>query len=170
MWNDTELPLAVLFTFRCYGTWLHGDPRGSVDRAHNIYGTSFISESPGWQNYKKEQMLRPELKLNARMRRSAVKGLRDVCARRNWLIIAVNARTNHIHSVIDVKGHDTTRALAALKANATKRLREDRLWTREETPWAAKGSRRKLWNERSIEQAVDYVLHGQGGDLPDFDQ
>jgi len=37
MWNDTDIPLAYLITFRCYGTWLHGDERGSVDRFHNQY-------------------------------------------------------------------------------------------------------------------------------------
>jgi hypothetical protein len=35
MWNNTNLPLAYLITFRCYGTWLHGDERGSVDRFRN---------------------------------------------------------------------------------------------------------------------------------------
>jgi hypothetical protein len=33
-----RIPLAYLITFRSYGTWLHGDPRGSVDRFHNVYG------------------------------------------------------------------------------------------------------------------------------------
>ena len=37
MWNDTDIPLAYLITFRSYGTWLHGDKRGSVDRFHNHY-------------------------------------------------------------------------------------------------------------------------------------
>jgi hypothetical protein len=37
MWNDTDIPLANLITFRCYGTWLHGDQRGSIDRFHNAY-------------------------------------------------------------------------------------------------------------------------------------
>lgn len=169
MWNDTDLPLAVLFTFRCYGTWLHGDPRGSVDRNHNIYGTSFITESPGWQSYRKEQMVRPESKLNAGRRRSTIAGVREVCVKRGWSILAINARTNHVHSVVEVHGYDTKRALAALKAGATKRLREDKLWMSKETPWAEKGSRRKLWNERHIEQAIEYVISGQGRDLPDFD-
>jgi hypothetical protein len=31
MWNDRDIPLAYLTTFRCYGTWLHGDDRGSVE-------------------------------------------------------------------------------------------------------------------------------------------
>ena len=33
-------PLAYLITFRSYGTWLHGDERGSIDRRnYNRYGT-----------------------------------------------------------------------------------------------------------------------------------
>jgi hypothetical protein len=36
-----DIPLAYFFTFRAYGTWLHGDERGSVDRFHNQYGTPF---------------------------------------------------------------------------------------------------------------------------------
>ena len=34
-----SVPLAYLITFRTYGTWLHGDARGSVDREHNVFGT-----------------------------------------------------------------------------------------------------------------------------------
>jgi hypothetical protein len=37
--DDNEFPLAYLITFRCYGTWVHGDDRGSMDRKHNIYRT-----------------------------------------------------------------------------------------------------------------------------------
>ena len=36
-----EFPLAYLITIRCFGTWLHGDERLTVDRhGLNIYGTS----------------------------------------------------------------------------------------------------------------------------------
>ena len=30
--DENEFPLAYLITFRCYGTWVHGDERGSMDR------------------------------------------------------------------------------------------------------------------------------------------
>ena len=40
-----EFALAYFITFRCYGTWLHGDERGSVDRFHNIYGMPFIPKN-----------------------------------------------------------------------------------------------------------------------------
>jgi len=36
-------------------------------------------------------------------------------------------------------------------------------------PWADKGSNRRLWNQQSVARAVDYVLYGQGDDLPEFD-
>jgi hypothetical protein len=59
--------------------------------------------------------------------------------------------------------------LNAFKANATRQLKEDQLWPHQFSPWADKGSKRLLWNERSVANAIDYVLNGQGGDLPDFD-
>jgi hypothetical protein len=40
--NPDRVPLAYLITFRAYGTWLHGDSRGSVDRFHNRYGAPLI--------------------------------------------------------------------------------------------------------------------------------
>jgi len=37
--QDRNEHLAYLITFRCYGTWLHGDERGSIDRrTYNRYG------------------------------------------------------------------------------------------------------------------------------------
>ena len=41
--DDNEFPLAYLITFRCYGTWLHGDERGSYRRS---YGDRL--EGEGW--------------------------------------------------------------------------------------------------------------------------
>src|SRR5437868_10526829 len=32
------LPVAYLITFHTYGTWLPGDPRGTVTRHHNLHG------------------------------------------------------------------------------------------------------------------------------------
>ena len=63
----------------------------------------------------------------------------------------------------------TERALTAFKANATRQMREDGCWRRDSSPWAEKGSNRYLWNERSVAQAIDYVLYGQGDEPPDFD-
>ena len=169
MWNDTEIPLAVLFTFRCYGTWLHGDERGSVDRHRNVFGTPRIPQIDGWRDYNQELLEHPPVLLDAKMRRAVEKAIRELCEKRGWRLLAINVRTNHVHVVIGIGGKNVDQVLIALKANSTKQMRSDSCWPNEHSPWADKGSKRKLWNERSIANAVDYVVNGQGFDLPDFD-
>ncbi|MBK8465692.1 MAG: transposase [Chloracidobacterium sp.] len=169
MWNDTDIPLAVFFTFRCYGTWLHGDERGSVDRNNNKYGSPRIQANSNWRKHSEELLLHPPVTLNAASRKSVEKAIRDLCLKRNWTLLAINVRTNHIHVVICIGSKKPQDALIALKANATRQLREDRLWIHEHSPWADKGSKRNLWNEKSIWEACNYVNNEQGDKLPDFD-
>ncbi len=77
-------------------------------------------------------------------------------------------RTNHVHTVVSASQKKPELVLNAFKANAT-RLRQDGLWPHSFSPWADKGSKRRLWNEQSVARAIDYVVNGQGDDLPDFD-
>jgi hypothetical protein len=51
--SDDHTPLAYLITFRSYGTWLHGDPRGSVDRFHNVYGTPRLPPNSQREKYER---------------------------------------------------------------------------------------------------------------------
>jgi len=169
MWNDTDTPLAVFFTFRCYGTWLHGDERGAVDRNNNIYGSPKIKPNSNWSKHNETQLRHSPVTLDAACRSSIDKAIRETCSRRCWPLLALNIRTNHVHSVVAIGTNNSTNALIALKANATRQLRENGLWLHDLTPWAEKGSKRKLWNEKSVWEACDYVMNGQGNDLPDFD-
>ena len=73
-----------------------------------------------------------------------------------------------VHTVVTASRKPSL-VLNAFKANATRDLRERGLWQHGFSPWADKGSKRKLWNERSVARAIDYVLYGQGDDLPEFD-
>jgi Transposase and inactivated derivatives len=169
MWNDTDIPLAIFITFRCHGTWLHGDDRGSIDRFNNKYNSPRIPRNSNWIKHNQELLKHPPALLTAHQRRSAEKGIRDCCAKRKWNLLAINVRTNHIHTVVVVGDKKPTAVLIAFKANATRQMREDRCWHFEHSPWVEKGSKRNLWNERSIANAIEYVINGQGGDLPDFD-
>ena len=169
MWNDTDVPLAVFFTFRCYGTWLHGDERGAVDRNNNLYGSPKIPANSNWRKHNEQLLLYPQVKLNAASRRSVEKAIRDACIKRGWTLLAINVRTNHVHVVIAIGVKKPKDVLIALKANSTRQLREDGLWFHEHTPWADKGSKRNLWNEKSISEACNYVTNEQGDQLPDFD-
>ena len=168
MWNDTDTPLAHLITFRCYGTWLHGDERGSTDRRHNVYRTPHISVNDKWQLHNAQSLKSVAVKLTAEQRRSIEKAIREPCILRRWHLHALNVRTN-VHIVVSTDGKKASSALNALKANSTRQMREDGNWDSPRSPLADKGSARHLWNERSVALAIDYVVNGQGGDLPQFD-
>lgn len=168
MWNDSDIPLAYLITFRTRGTWLHGDQRGSIDRFHNRYRSPYIPPNPTWHRYNQKALKASPLVLGTSQRKSIAAAIRETCEIRKWTLLAHNVRTNHIHTVVTAN-QDSDIVLIALKANATRQLREDSLWLYDISPWARKGSKRKLWTERSVARAIDYVLYGQGDDLPDFD-
>jgi REP element-mobilizing transposase RayT len=169
MWNDTDIPLAYLITFRSYGTWLHGDARGSIDRFRNLYKSPYIEPDKRWQKHNTQTLRGKPLMLSAAQRESVEKAIRETCTLRQWHLQAINVRTNHIHVVVSIGNVKPERALNAFKANATRQMRQDGCWKQAHSPWADKGSKRSLWNERSIERAVDYVVNGQGDELPDFD-
>ena len=79
MWNDTDLPLGYLITFRCYGSWLHGDERGSIDRFHNRYKSPYIDPNPTWQRHSAQVLQREPVVLDASQRRSVEATIRGTC-------------------------------------------------------------------------------------------
>ena len=170
MWNDTDTPLGYLITFRCYGTWLHGDERGSIDRFHNRYKSPYIAPNKKWHRHNAQVLEGNPITLDGSQRQSVEVAIRETCAIRRWHLHALNVRTNHIHAVISTGPMRPERTLIAFKANSTRQMRADGCWPHERSPWAEKGSIRYLWNERSVAQAIEYVLYGQGDELPDFDE
>ena len=169
MWNDTDIPIAYLITFRCYGTWLHGDRRGSIDRFHNRYKSPYIEPNARWHYHNVQALESQPVILDAQKRKSVERAIRETCELRRWHLHTLNVRTNHVHVVVSIGLIKPERALTAFKANATKQLRDDGFWRHDSTPWAEKGSKKYLWTERSVAQAIEYVLYGQGDELPDFE-
>ena len=169
MWNDADTPLAYFISFRSYGTWLHGDKRGSIDRYHNRYRSPYIPQNEKWRHHNEQRLKVKPLILKARQRKSIEAAIRETCNIRKWCLQAVNVRTNHVHTVVSASQKKPALVLNAFKANATRQLRQDGLWPHSFSPWADGGSKRRLWNEQSVARAIDYVLNGQGDDLPDFD-
>ena len=166
--NTSGYPLAYLFTFRCYGTWLPGDSRGTVTKYHNAFGSPYFPPDREWRNRSKEAMKGDPVALTGPMRAAVKAAILETCAIRHWELFALNVRTNHVHCVISVGEELPSRVLSALKANATRLLRERQLVPRSQTVWVARGSKRYLWNENALWKAIDYVMEGQGGDLPEF--
>ena len=105
------------------------------------------------------------VKLNASMRKAVSDSLAATCQKRGWHLISKNVRTNHVHAVANIGDTRPGLALNALKANATRELRERGLWGYKHSPWVRKGSKRPLWTEQDVDEAVDYVLNRQGPNL-----
>ena len=159
-------PLAYLITFRCYGTWLHGDERGSINRFNNQYNSPYIAANQNRQRYNAEKVKSEVAILDDAQRQCVENAVRETCDFRHWHLQAVNVRTNHAH-VVAAGAVKPELMLNAFKANATRQLRENGFWQFKHSPWANKGSGRFLWNERSVERAIEYVVNGQGDSLPD---
>lgn len=148
MWNDRETPIAYLITFRCYGTWLHGDERGSVNRFNNQYQSPYLEADKNWESYNKKKLKSEPVILNAKQRKIVERTIREVCEFKDWVLHAVNVRTNHVHVIVSVGNDASTSALNSFKAYATKNLRQADCWKFSHSPWSDKGSRRYLWNEK----------------------
>ena len=161
---DRNSPLGYLITFRCYGTWLHGDERGSVDRHHQVYGTPGLQPSALRGQHDRDLLKQPPVRLNSQQRSVVEATIRETCTIRRWQLWSVKVRTNHIHAVVTANKKPDA-VLSALKANATRAMRETGLWTTDLSPWEFRGSKKYLWSESELTDAVAYVECDQGEPL-----
>jgi REP element-mobilizing transposase RayT len=166
--DDNEFPLAYLITFRTYGTWLRGDERGSMDREHNRDGTPRIAPDPTLEQADAARLQHSALTLDTSQRQVVEQAIREVCLYRRYVLRAVSVRTNHAHTVVSA-ACDPEPVMDAFKSYSTRALRGAGLLPVSVKPWVRHGSTRYLWKERHVEKAVDYVLYGQGDELPPFD-
>jgi len=167
--QDRSQPLAYLITFRTYGTWLHGDERGSMDRReYNIYSSPNIATNALAESRDRNLMKSPQFELDAHVRNVVEEAIRDVCDSRNYSLIALNVRSNHAHLVVSASRAPEF-MMNSFKSYATRKLRSRRLVSSDSRVWSRHGSTRYLWPERHVDIAVDYVVNGQGRDLPTFD-
>ena len=162
--NDDHKALAYFITFRTYGTWLHGDKRGSVDRHHRVYGTPGLPPSSLRRQHDRDLLKQPPVKLSARQRPVVESAIRETCTIRGWQLWTVNVRTNHVHAVVYADKNPNS-VLSAFKANATRAMREAGVWASDLSPWEFRGSKKYLWDEEQLRNAIVYVESGQGEPL-----
>jgi len=147
---------------------LHGDDRGSVDRAHNAPGTPLIPPDAQRRDREKRSLLHIPNVLNDKARRTVQESIADHCHLRGWELRAINVRTNHVHVVVSCPGDvPPERVMTEFKLWATRRLRAARLIPPDGRPWTRHGSTRWINNQQSLNAAVAYVVEGQdGGSCP----
>jgi len=160
--QDRTYPLAYLITFRCYGTWLHGEERGSIDRRnYHKYGTPDMPANKKLLNDERSELKGKAVRLDKNQRQVIESAIREVCEHRAYLLHAVNVRTNHVHSVVGASCKPE-HVMDSFKAYATRKLREADLLCQDVKFWARHGSTPYLWTEEEVQRAIDYVVNGQG--------
>ena len=159
--NHTAAPLAYFITFTCYGNWLHGDDRGSVDRDHNLPGEPIMLGDEMREHRAFEKSKHSAVTLDEDRRRAVQDAIIEVCEHRGWSLLALHVRPEHVHVVVAA---DTTpeRVMNDLKAYGTRKLRKRDLVDADALVWTRHGSTRYLNDEQGVVGACDYVVEQQG--------
>jgi REP element-mobilizing transposase RayT len=146
---------AVLITWTTYGTWLPGDSRGWRKRVggHQL-------PSPLLEAWCRKQMKGQAVLLGAKDREAVESACYEHCRHRGWSLLAVNARSNHVHIVV-VTDLSPQKTRDQLKANATRSLRQQAEPLIAERTWTSGGDCEILDNDDDMYNAVRYVMEGQ---------
>src|SRR5262249_59663689 len=120
---DSRFPVAYLISSRCYGTWLHGDPRGSVDYRHRAYGAPMVEPDDDRRSQEFRRLRHAPVVLDELQRLVVDKTIREVCDRRRWKLRALNVRSNHVHGVVTA-GVLPERVMNAFKSWSIRRMVE----------------------------------------------
>ncbi|MBI4441766.1 MAG: transposase [Acidobacteria bacterium] len=155
------MPLAYLITFTCYGTRVHGDESGSVDRKHNLPGSDFLPPNPPWVSAERKQMKQSPYELEGRRRALVLEAIQEVCSRREWMLLAVHVRTHHVHAVVAAP-ETPEKVMNGMKTYGSRALNQSGLDRVSCRRWAHHGSTRYLWKPEDVASAMEYVVRGQG--------
>lgn len=153
--------IGYFLTWTTYGTRLHGDERGSVDDAHNRYGTPRLEPDPRRERVERDAMVSGAVVLSAAMRSVVVEVIHAHAVVRGWRVWAAAARTNHVHVVVSCSETEPETVIGQYKAWGTRRLRERGLAGAKARVWTPKGSTRYLFTPDDIGGAAVYVAEFQ---------
>ena len=163
-----EYPLAYLITFTCYGTFLHGDERTSVDRHHCGFDTPPLPPNTSRVRAVRRQLKQEPYRLDRRRRQIALEALREACRDRQWWLFAAHVRTNHVHVVVHAESKPE-QVLGMLKGRASRRLTRCSVDPTCRRRWTRGGSTRYLWQEEDVDSASEYVVERQGEKMAVYD-
>lgn len=145
-----------LLTWTTYGTWLHGDGRGSHERT--TAGVRVVRPDRNTHEQAGSLMKETVFRLESSQRNTCERVIRDECDHREWQLGAIAVLSNHIHVVVHADA-GPEKVMGTLKARISRRLREEGLVR--ERVWTRHGSTRWLKDDASIRAAIDYVVRFQ---------
>ena len=151
-------------TWTTYGTWLPGDARGWIDRREAGCGMDIREPAPALEDWTRGQMTNAPARLSVKERAIASRAVEQVCQHRDWELIALNCRSNHVHALVRADGTRPEAVMNQFKAYATRALRRAGLTRRK--VWTRGGSTRYINTQASLDTAVQYVTFQRNGEPP----
>jgi REP element-mobilizing transposase RayT len=150
-----DKPLASFITFTTYGSWLHGDERGSIINENGY--AKLLQKHAGLQRYHKNNLSYPPVKLNMSQRKIVLDSIMEVCNIRKYTLFAVHIRSNHIHILVDA---DKAEVILDFKRWATRKLRST--GHKLQKVWTEGGSKKYIFKECQVYEKADYIINQQG--------
>jgi len=150
------VPLAYHITFGTYGTRLHGDPRGTVDRRRNRPGEPIIGRQEAWQRVEARKLKHPPILLSVPQRRHAELAVPGLCRRGRWRLIEAACGVDHMHVVLSA-GQEAKAIRRWLKRWLGEALSARWPLPPGQSWWAKSGSIKWVWNRSYLHSVVDYV-------------
>jgi len=173
-----------LFTNTTYGTWLPGDPRGSVTSVRDFLpeeptqptriehaqpGSPWETHLPGLHVSAQRKLKGEPIALKCEHAELLVAQFRETCQFRQWRLLAAAVMWNHFHLVIEIGHSRADKALSDLKAYGSRVLNRRFGVPASETWWTSGGSTRSLNDDAAVIAAIRYVLVKQPRPLVVYD-
>jgi ATP-dependent DNA helicase RecG len=152
------------YIFTTYGTWLHGDERGSINRKGKTHRQKHLQPDPLLEAANRRRLKYEPITLDDAQRQCVDAAIRSDCGLRDRDVRALNVRTTHVHAVI-AAADSHERVLNDIKTWATRALRDAGL-VGNRPVWASGGYQQACASPEAVGNAIDYVRHGQSPDLP----
>ncbi|HEX8912233.1 MAG TPA: hypothetical protein VF796_07725 [Humisphaera sp.] len=151
-------PLAFHITFGTYGTRLHGDERGTIDRKANRPGDPIVGSDASWWSQERGRMKFPPVVLTLEQMRHAEQSVPYVCTRGEWTLRTCAAGPDHVHVLLTAMclHPEPERIRMWLKRWLGQAM--SKRWSLPEgaTWWAEGGCIRYVWSEEYYEAVHKY--------------
>jgi REP element-mobilizing transposase RayT len=149
-------PIAYHITFGTYGTRLHGDERGTVDRSMNQPGDPIIGADRAWWELERNKLKFDPVVLTPEQMRFAESVMPSICERGAWEHRTGAGGPDHIHHLV------TSAADGDAVRKWFKRWLGEAMsakWPRPEgaTWWAEGGSVKWVWTGAYYRAVFGYV-------------
>lgn len=152
-----EHPIAYHITFGTYGTRLHGDPKGTVDRSMNIYGDPIIGSDPKRWIRETGLLKFSPVVLNLSQRRYVDSIIPSICQKGGWVYHIAAAGGDHIHVLLTADA-DGTAVRKWFKRWLGEKLMEKWPLSTGQSYWSEGGSVKWVWKEDYFNTVQGYLL------------